>query len=78
MTHDWIWKTRCAETGYLVGECQCCFCDQEPELDEYLFELDHVLEEDFWLDEENLDWTGLEYDEIEDQDEEESFWDTNK
>ena len=76
MTHAWIWKTRCPETGYVVGECQCCFCDQELEFNEQLFEEDEY--EDFWLDEENLDWTDVEYDEIEDQDEEESFWDNNK
>lgn len=32
-TNEYLWKLRCPESGYLVGECECLYCFDEFELD---------------------------------------------
>ncbi len=53
MTDGWMWKTRCPESGYLVGDCGCNYCFQE-------YELENFPEDDFdqiWEAEEDyLEW----------------------
>lgn len=44
--YDYLWKVRCPESGYLVGECGCTYCFDEFELDavyDELYDNDDVL-----------------------------------
>lgn len=53
MNNEYIWKVRCPESGYMVGECGCLYCFDEYELDS--------IEIDEWDDLDSLD----EFDEYE-------------
>lgn len=65
MKEAWIWKTRCPESGYMVGECGCNYCYQE-----YVDEDEYA---DIWSDEE-FDWIDeFEIEEALYQDDDE-FW----
>lgn len=56
---NYIWKIRCPESGYIVGECGCQYCFNEFEMDDGL---------DPWSEEET--WEEFEFD-MEDYTEEE-------
>lgn len=49
--NDYLWKIRCPESGYLIGDCGCMYCFDEFEMDtdEYAYlEEDLPEDEDFW------------------------------
>lgn len=71
MNDSYVWKIRCAESGYIVGECGCHYCYQEFELDN-IDDTEVEDEYDIWSDEE-FDWIE-DIDFQEDQDEDDEFW----
>lgn len=59
MKEDWMWHTRCPDTGEMVSVCCCDYCFEEVGMDNVD---DNYDDEDFWLTEEILDFLDEEYD----------------